>query len=758
MTTYARHHYGKDIWRNVVSDAARYKGLFFPFSNSLKRRTGLSTKTLYQANRQELDSLWNSQAKKLYLTEAKTINTKEKKTVTSYNNPHYLIDGSIAVEKRSYDQIPAFYALDKQGNETKICTPGVFSAPPNSTLSVSQSTLCWAERSYDPRWSYRNYSIIRTYDMKTGKKRQISSQSRYFSPSLSPDAQRIVTVEISEDLKYKLLILDANTGAILNVLPNAENWFYSFPCWTDDGENIVAVAQKGETSHLQLINIETANIQPLSPPSTYQISHPIVHGEHVYFSAAHTNIFNIFAIKMGEAAIYQLTSVLLGAFQPSVSPDGKMLAFSEFDINGYNIREMELEKALWKPFNIQKAQRSTAYAKTLEEQEGGSIIDKVPNHSYEIEKFNKWSGIIYPHSLLPYFDDPLIGLQLLSDNKFSTLSASIGGYYNYNDSDWTYAADISYAELYTLINLGFRNSARSAHVDNFSAYGDSSLIRNFYTEQWKENRLTTGLALPLNFSKGSFFNRLRLQANYQWIDINSYDNNYDDPENYRDTIETGRPAESFESIFREPLYEANLNGLDLRFTFSSYQRSALQHIYPRWGFRFDARYRSTLGGGDLKGDVFSSRADIFLPGLARNHSFHFIGAFRKEAELDNYRFSDYFVYPRGYNKNIADEYYRFGVNYHFPIWYPDLSIGPLAFVKRVKANVFYDHGLRKLNFPFEVQDVINSTGFELTFDFRAFRLLEIDIGVRYSYLLNKNFAPAQQQHQFDFLLLSISDQ
>ena len=56
-----------------------------------------------------------------------------------------------------------------------------------------------------------------------------------------------------------------------------------------------------------------------------------------------------------------------------------------------------------------------------------------------------------------------------------------------------------------------------------------------------------------------------------------------------------------------------------------------------------------------------------------------------------------------------------------------------------------------------MQRNINSTGVELRFDFRAFRLLEIDAGVRYSYLLNENLAPNGNVHQFDFLVISISE-
>jgi hypothetical protein len=45
----------------------------------------------------------------------------------------------------------------------------------------------------------------------------------------------------------------------------------------------------------------------------------------------------------------------------------------------------------------------------------------------------------------------------------------------------------------------------------------------------------------------------------------------------------------------------------------------------------------------------------------------------------------------------------------------------------------------------------------LRFDVRFLRLVEVDFGLRYSYLMNDRFAPNGQQHQFDFLLISITE-
>ena len=46
-----------------------------------------------------------------------------------------------------------------------------------------------------------------------------------------------------------------------------------------------------------------------------------------------------------------------------------------------------------------------------------------------------------------------------------------------------------------------------------------------------------------------------------------------------------------------------------------------------------------------------------------------------------------------------------------------------------------------------------SAGIELTFDVRAFRLLEVDLGLRYSYKIEDPFGG--QSNNFEFLLLRV---
>jgi len=89
MLTHLRNEYGSEMSEEVLHKGSKiYR--FYPFSNALKSKTGMSTADLYNQSWTATAKKWNDHLSKLQLTETNQ-KTKKHRTVTNYSYPQYTI-------------------------------------------------------------------------------------------------------------------------------------------------------------------------------------------------------------------------------------------------------------------------------------------------------------------------------------------------------------------------------------------------------------------------------------------------------------------------------------------------------------------------------------------------------------------------------------------------------------------------------------------------------------------------------------------
>jgi hypothetical protein len=79
--------------------------------------------------------------------------------------------------------------------------------------------------------------------------------------------------------------------------------------------------------------------------------------------------------------------------------------------------------------------------------------------------------------------------------------------------------------------------------------------------------------------------------------------------------------------------------------------------------------------------------------------------------------------------------WKVGVNYHFPIAYPDWGFGNMLYFLRLRGNVFYDYSKIK-SLKNGRQFDFKTAGTELYFDTKWWNQLPLSFGIRYSRLLD----------------------
>jgi len=118
------------------------------------------------------------------------------------------------------------------------------------------------------------------------------------------------------------------------------------------------------------------------------------------------------------------------------------------------------------------------------------------------------------------------------------------------------------------------------------------------------------------------------------------------------------------------------NYLNSFFVFSNQSRKPKQFINPAWAQTLTVTYRDAFNIIDNRKLV--ADASLYFPGLFPNHSLVIDGAYQKRDTLGDF-FSKTFSYARGYQDLNQRRMYKVGVNYHFPLCYPDWGFGNIIF-------------------------------------------------------------------------------
>jgi hypothetical protein len=238
-----------------------------------------------------------------------------------------------------------------------------------------------------------------------------------------------------------------------------------------------------------------------------------------------------------------------------------------------------------------------------------------------------------------------------------------------------------------------------------------SNIPEFYEQEWKEDVVSAGLKFPFRLTQGTHHTQLSLAGYYEYYDINALDSS---------DVSMVTSEESFSG------WKSELSFIRLR-------EAARQHVKPRWGQVINFRYQKALDENPMR---LNTTANLFFPGIHRNHSFNLVGRYKQEEVVNTYRYTDDFAMPRGYKTAPFEEIYVLGANYEFPIVYPEFTIGSVAFFQRLRGELFFDYSKGTIE---SFEQNMNSAGAQLYVDTRLFRLFQMTMALRFNYVFDDDY-------------------
>ncbi len=699
----ARIKYGSDIWDRTLKYISRNPYMGVPFAQGFKKYSKKTPLQHYYETLNELDSLWGKEQKnKEYTTLKNKLLTKDK-YFTDYRFPHYINDSELVVLKTSLDDLDRIVKIDSKGNCINLHTPGNLTT---NSICFSNNKIVWTEQIPDLRWSLKNYSVVKVYDLHSKQTKQITSKSRYFAPSLSKDATKIALIEVDEFNICSLVILNTLNGKIINKVSSPDNLFLTYPSFNNNGDKIISTAIGSNGKAFLEYRISDNSFHHILPFDYHEISNPLYFKNFIVYIGIQNETSEIFAFDTITKLKYQITSSKYGATDPFISSDENELLYSNYTSEGFKTVTADLNQNSWKIIEKNNLNEFKTAILLANQEKGAIVFDSIENKKFEVKKYSKIKHLFNFHSWAPLSIDAnnqsaAPGISFMSQNLLSTTFITTGYEYLSAERTGKYYFNFSYNGWFPIIETKVDYKERNAILIK------ADKTRLPFT--FGETNIKVLVRVPLKFSTGKYFTGIQPSVGTTLINI------------------------SHNSSTPDIFIKGNINSIDYRLYAYHTLKMSKRDLFPKWGQTLEINYRHSPYGIRNIGNIASVESYFYFPSIIRHHGFIAYTAYQKRIfGEENYRYSDLISYPLG-NYSIENEnFMSASVKYYFPLLYPDLSLSSLLYLKRLDMNVFY--GKAKAYYMGN-RFYLQSIGSEINSEMHILRFVApINLGYRFVYL------------------------
>jgi Tol biopolymer transport system component len=345
---YIARNYGQDKLFQIMRESSNSTPLFI--DNIFNSVLGKS-----------LPAVWDdfiTAAKATYARQADTIkaqgltNFKRITYTGEYaTSPVFSPDGSqIAYAQGGRHLVPAVREVrpDATLNRTVVTADTVFSDQ-SFSWSPDGTKLIYGDSDYV---GAKVLSDLYLFDLKTKQRRQLTHGLRAYAPTWSPDDQMIVFVANTDTLQTSLMAMDSDGSHIRELFKGQDEMQFSSPRFSPDGKQIsVSILSFGGYEDIYLLNADGSGLRPVTQDRAKDDAPQwSPDGQYILFDSDRSGVSNIYAFRPSDNLLLQVTNVLNGAFSPTMSPDGKKIAFVTYESPaGFDLAAIDADPSSWKP-------------------------------------------------------------------------------------------------------------------------------------------------------------------------------------------------------------------------------------------------------------------------------------------------------------------------------------------------------------------------------------------------------------------------
>ena len=687
MQQYGSLVFGEATWDTIFSVAPRMKPIYDAFSGTVKRYYGKSNSNLYRDAMEYYCAAWKADQESEVTYPLVPLPEKNLRSAFfDMTYPDVDTIGNIYCVITTFDSTSAIYKMEPDGTRKKIVSQGF---QHDTHFDYCNNRLVWTESRIDPRWIRKDKNVIVVYDVDSGKKKDINPSKGYFMPSFDASGSKITALHVDLEGNYNLQILDAVSGEVIHTLPNNENLYLGYPIFSEDTQYVISTARNKE-GKMCLVeqNINTGTITQITKYGFAILGRPVLVGQWIFLTTSLDELDQVYAVDKNDGVFYRVSGGNRAHYDPAWDPMLNEIVASEYTITGKKLIRVPNEKSQWQKTTIVDT------VKFVPEASGRNLLAEADtSRSFEIKKYSPWSNVINLHSWIVTADDPVWGIELRSDDIMSNVTMAAGYEYNRNNKVYGPYFDARLGMWFTELDFGFsRLEKRVTDIDG-SKY------------QSINEELYGGVTLPFNFTPGVYNQVLNLSTTYN---AGVYRQN--PKQNETDNLK--------------------YDYVGYRLLLINSRRKAHRQPNPSWGQRLNLSFTHQISGVTIA--QFLGRLDLALPSFKPSNYVLLTGEYLSQnLDTGSLQLGSIYGGARGFNKPDAEENYRIGITYGFPLAYPDLGLANVLYTRRIRLQPFFD--MAYTSDPKSSSSILKSAGAELLVDFE---FANITIGFRFSRLLS----------------------
>ncbi len=339
---YLAEEYGEE---KLAEISHTYCNRIIPFYLNASFRKVLG-KDLYQLWREWESGLKNKYERQLDLIQEKGITPVRRLTHRGYviRGPRYSPDGSLIVySDTNAREYPSLRLINDDGTGDRKLIPR--NTDTTCSFSPDGKNILFSQAEIYQNFS--TYSDLYRYDLDRKRLKRLTSGKRLHYPELSPDGEKILAV--ASGLGQTNLITVGPDGGEITYLTRTTELQYSAPRWSPKGDMIaVSIWHPGGYQDIHILNYDGSkeirvtqdralNLFPTWSPD----------GKYLLFSSDRSGVANLYAYCRESQTLWQITNLVGGAFESTVSPDGKKIVFTGYSAEGFDLYQMDFDPDEW---------------------------------------------------------------------------------------------------------------------------------------------------------------------------------------------------------------------------------------------------------------------------------------------------------------------------------------------------------------------------------------------------------------------------